>query len=166
MNGKTTPMEDMLLPWFQEDEARKVAQARRDRVHDQLEHWHYMWPEWDGVFKVGMRVCCGLWGTLVEDGKTVGGFEAKAGESFYSQMAPAYILEILDPETFVVVIDYPKGTDNEECRVLVEHHNGIKLRFDICDLDPAQDVWINNPNRKGGDNENTRETAGLYAAVG
>ena len=58
----------------------------------------------------------------------------KAGETMYAYMAPCRIVEVIDEETWIAEIDYPKGTDSEANRVSVEHYNGIKLRLDILDI--------------------------------
>jgi len=149
------------------------ARVWRERIDSHREWFASLMPDdWDGIFREGQRISCGCWGTLVEDGKTVGGFPAKAGQTFYSQMAPAYIEQVIDQEHFIVVIDYPKGTDNPAHHVLVEHHNGIRLWMELTDISPSAEDYDtyfgrDNDNEEGGEQDgNATETADVDAAVG
>lgn len=97
----------------EERAARRAAQ-----VEEQKRLWAACWPEWEGPV-VGGR--CEV--------DAVCAYNLTHGEIRYHYMAPCRIEEMVDAETFTVVVDYADDAPEH-----VKHHNGERLRLDITEV--------------------------------
>lgn len=124
--------------------AAKAVEQIKDRALARTRHRESMaccWEEWEGNngIKIGTRIEVGSCVVPLETPQPITGFVGDDGESgtlsqMYAYCAPCYIAEVISPEEFIAVIDYP-----ERIRDTVPYcyeHNGIRLRLDILDIWP------------------------------
>jgi hypothetical protein len=118
------------------DQAKADAlRERLERVAHHIESMLNCWEEWDGnkAIVVGTRIEIGsTFSKLAVDAPNYDiGLQPKfAGTGVYAYMAPCFITEVRNAETFVAQIDYPPEVTH--CR----HLNGTKLLLDILDVWP------------------------------
>lgn len=124
------------------DQSRAAA-GRRARVADHLKSMRCCWPEWDGNdgIVVGTRCECGSCiAELAEDFMIQWPDQSPpllAGQRCYQYTAPVFIAEVIDPETFIGVVDYPPTSQGH-----VTRYNGMRLKLDITDIWPPVRLLI------------------------